>query len=207
MQQSKQQAPHFYETTAIEMDPTLDLLSRVNVDIDDDRAVTVTAALIHAVTNALQKHPELNSTWDQNQLLRWNEVNLGVAIDTPDGVVAPAILGCDRLGLRETSDALRDLVARSRQGKIRTREWSDATFTVSNLGMFGVGQFTAIVVPPQVAILATGQIEPQVVVRSGDVQVRRMMSATISADHRVVDGVIVARFLQDLKQNLEATRR
>src|SRR5439155_17878702 len=139
-------------------------------------------------TRSLAAHPVFNAAWEGQDLMRWDHVNIGIAVEVSDGLVAPAILGCEALDLAATNEALSDLVARVRAGKARAREWSEPTFTLSNLGMFGVAQFTAIIVPPQIAILATGRIEARAVVRDGAIVVRQVMAATLSADHRAVEG-------------------
>jgi pyruvate dehydrogenase E2 component (dihydrolipoamide acetyltransferase) len=206
MSESKQQAPHFYESVAVEMDATLAALARVNADRMHEERVTVTAMMVHALAEALVEHPAFNAVWDGETLVRCGSVNIGIAIDLPEGLIAPALIGCEQRDLESTSSGLRDLVARTKAGKIKAAEWADATFTLSNLGMFEVAQFTAIIVPPQVAILATGRIGPAAVVREGAVVIRQVLQATLSADHRAVDGAGGARFLGAVKSRLEQPR-
>lgn len=204
MVQSKQQAPHFYVSTEVEMDALIGAAERHNADRDARARVTLTAYLIRAVALALLEHPALNAAWAGETLERWDAVNVGVAIAVDDGLIAPALLDC---GAREVDDiaaALADLTARTKGGRLRAPEMTDATFTLSNLGMFEVSQFTAIVTPPQVAILATGRSYERPVVRGGEVVIRRIMQATLSADHRAVDGAGAARFLGTLKTLVEA---
>lgn len=203
MAESKQRAPHFYETAEVEMDAALAFLERLNAERPRDERITVTALLLRALTAALVEHPSFNALWEGDVLVRSDAVNIGVAIDVPDGLLAPAVLSCEILDLPGTAERLRDLTARTKLGRLRAAEWSDATFTLSNLGRSEVVQFTAIVVPPQVAILATGRIEPRAVIRDGTVAIRRIMSATLSSDHRAVDGAAAARFLGTLKASLE----
>ena len=131
-------------------------------------------------------------------------INIGVAIALDDGLIAPALLDCRERGVEDLAAGLADLVARTRAGKLRGPEIADGTFTLSNLGMFEVTQFTAIITPPQVAILATARTEPRAVVRDGAVVARQVMTATLSSDHRVVDGVGAARFLATFKGLVEA---
>jgi pyruvate dehydrogenase E2 component (dihydrolipoamide acetyltransferase) len=203
MVESKSNAPHFYVSTEIEMDAALAAVKRLNEGRPEDERVTVTALLVRAVALTLGDHPALNATWEGEQLVTVDARNLCVAIALPDGLIAPALLGCEALDVAATAAALRDLVARARIGKLRGPEISEGTFTISNLGMFDVTSFTAIITPPQVAILATAKTEPRAVVRNGEIVIRSIMQATLSADHRAVDGALVARFLADLKARLQ----
>jgi pyruvate dehydrogenase E2 component (dihydrolipoamide acetyltransferase) len=206
MSESKQRVPHFYESVMVEMDAVVAALAEVNAARDPGDRVTVTAVLIHALAETLVEHPAFNAVWDGEELIRWASVNIGVAIEVSDGLLAPALIGCERRDLVSIASGLRDLVARTKAGKIKAAEWAEATFTLSNLGMFDIAQFTAIVVPPQVAILAVGQIAPAAVVRAGAVVIRQVLQATLSADHRAVDGAAAARFLGTLKDRLEQPR-
>jgi pyruvate dehydrogenase E2 component (dihydrolipoamide acetyltransferase) len=203
MSESKQRVPHFYETVVVEMDGVLAGLAEMNAARATGERVTVTAVLVHALAQTLVEHPSFNAIWEGDDLIRRAAVNIGVAIDVPEGLLAPALLGCESRDLESIAAGLRDLVARTKAGKIKAPEWADATFTLSNLGMFEIAQFTAIVVPPQVAILAVGQTIPAAVVRDGAVVVRQVVQATLSADHRAVDGAGAARFLGALKGHLE----
>jgi len=205
MAQSKQTAPHFYVSTEIEMDPLLGAGEARNVGRPKESRASVTAYLVRALALTLGDHPAFNATWRGDVLERVDAVNIGVAIDLPDGLIAPALLDCAGSDVDATAVALRDLVERARAGRLRARELADGTFTLSNLGMVGdVSAFTAIITPPQVAILAIARTEPRPVAREGAVVVRRMVTATLSADHRAVDGAAAARFLTDLKGRLEA---
>lgn len=203
MVQSKTTAPHFYVTRELEMDAALDALAAVNAGRAKEERATVTALLLKAVARALAAQPAFNAVWDGETLYRVDAVNLGVAIDLGDaGLIAPALLDCGSKSVDTIGAELRDLVARAKVGKLRAPEISDGTFTLSNLGGLGVSSFTAIVTPPQVAILATGATEERPVVRDGEVVVRRMLSATLSADHRAVDGAGAARLLAALQDEL-----
>ncbi|HYO43590.1 MAG TPA: 2-oxo acid dehydrogenase subunit E2 [Candidatus Limnocylindrales bacterium] len=203
MTASKQQAPHFYESADIEMDALLALLAAHNGGREKDDRASVTAALVVALAAALRAHPAFNAVWNGEELELVDAVNVGIAVELPDGLIAPALLNCGGLDIDTAAAALRDLVTRSRAKRLRAVELTDATFTLSNLGMFPIDSFTAIVVPPQVAILATARASERAVVRDGAVTVRRVMTATLSADHRAVDGAAAARFLADLKGSLE----
>jgi pyruvate dehydrogenase E2 component (dihydrolipoamide acetyltransferase) len=203
MSASKRDAPHFYVSTDIEMDGLIDAIAAADAGRDEGRRATVTAYLLRAVALTLAKHPEFNAIWEGADLYRAGEINLGVVIALDNGLIAPALLDCRDRSVDELASGLADLATRARAGRLRPAEISDATFTLSNLGMFDVTSFTAIVAPPQVAILATGTAQPQAVVRAGTVVVRTMMTATLSADHRAVDGAEAARFLGTLKGLLE----
>lgn len=203
MVESKQTVPHFYETVEVEMDAADELLERLDDGRSRPTRIGVTALLVRALALSLADHPAFNAVWEKDDLVQCDEINIGVAIEVPDGLLAPAILNCRALDLESIAAALHDLIARAKAGKVRSAEWSDATFTLSNLGMFEIAQFTAIVVPPQVAILAVGRSTPRAVVRDGAVVARRVMTATLSADHRAVDGASAARFLGTLKRYLE----
>lgn len=203
MVESKREAPHFYLSAEIEMDAAVAHIDTLN-EAAKDRRVTVTALLIRACALALREHDRLNAVWAGETLEVSSEINIGVAIALDDGLVAPAILGCESLGILATAAALQDLVERARHGKMRGREMTDGTFTLSNLGMFEVSQFTAIVTPPQVAILAAGKIDPLPRFAEDEVVARRVMTVTVSADHRALDGADVARFIGTLKLGLES---
>lgn len=196
MTESKQQAPHFYVEANVAMDAVLAAAAT--------RQVTVTAFLVRACARALRVHPELNAVWTERGLERSRLVNLGVAVALDGGLIAPAVLGADALTLDETAAALSELVGRARAGKLRGSELTEGTFTLSNLGSFDVTRFTAIIVPPQVAILATGRTAESPVVVDREIVVRQTMAVTVSADHRALDGADVARFLSTFKTLLQA---
>jgi pyruvate dehydrogenase E2 component (dihydrolipoyllysine-residue acetyltransferase) len=203
MTESKQQIPHFYLSTEIEMDPLLDLVSETNVGRAREERVTVTAFLLRAVALTLAEHPAFNAAWANDTLERWDAINIGVAIALDDGLIAPALLDCGERGIADLARGLADLVARTKAGKLRAAEVSDGTFTLSNLGMTEVTAFTAIITPPQVAILATARTVERAVVRDGEIVARRIMTATLSSDHRALDGVAAAGFLGTLKGLVE----
>jgi pyruvate dehydrogenase E2 component (dihydrolipoamide acetyltransferase) len=203
MVDSKREAPHFYVETEVSMAAALDFVARSRADAESPR-VTVTALLARACAVALGRNPRLNAVWSERGLERVDAVNLGVAVALDDGLIAPALLAADALTLAETAEALTDLVARARAKRLRAPELSEGTFTLSNLGMFDVSQFTAIVVPPQVAILATGRTIDRPVVVDGEIVARPVLAATVSADHRALDGADVAVFLESFKSLLEA---
>ena len=204
MADSKRSIPHFYESAEIEVGALAAALERTNEGRMARDRVTFTAALICALAQSLLAHRALNAVWDGDSLQQVDAVNIGVAVVVDGGLIAPAILHCERLTVREAASQLVDLLDRARAGRVRSAEWTDATFTLSNLGMYGVDAFTAIVVPPQVAILAVGRAIERAVVRDGVVTTRRLITATVSADHRAVDGVAVAKFLDTLARVIAA---
>ena len=204
MVESKSKAPHFYVSTDIEMEAVTAANNTLNEGKSGDDRVTITAWLVRALAQSLAAAPALNAVWNGETLERVDQMNIGIAIAIPDGLIAPALLDCGSKDLATISSELRDLVARTKANKLKPAEFADATFTLSNLGSFPVTQFTAIVTPPQVAILATGRSEQRAVVRDGAVVARQMLTATLSADHRAVDGALVAAFLGDLKSRLES---
>ena len=204
MTESKQQAPHFYLSTEIEMDALMAATDRANHGRAREERVTVTAYLVRAVALTLAEHPAFNAVWNGEVIERVDAVNIGVAIALDDGLIAPALLDCRERGVADLAAGLSDLVARTRAGKLRAAEIAEGTFTLSNLGMFEVTAFTAIITPPQVAILATARTVERPVVRDGEIVVRRVMTATLSSDHRVVDGAGAAGFLGTFKGLIEA---
>lgn len=202
MVDSKRQAPHFYVSTEIEIDAAIVAVERLNARLAPDDRISLTAIIINALARTLQRNPRFNAVWNGDVLETVDAINIGVAVAVDDGLLAPAILDCQDLDLPALSRALRDLVARARAGRLRADELEHPTFTLSNLGMFPVTSFSAIVVPPQVAILATGRTEPRAVVCDGQIVIRQVLTATLSADHRAVDGAGAARFLGDLRDHL-----
>jgi len=205
MLQSKQSAPHFYVSRDLEMDEALDALAALNEGRASEERISITAVLLKALALTLGAFPAFNAVWSGETLERIDAINIGVAIDLGEGgLIAPAVLGCEARSTAEIADALRDLATRARAGKLRAPEIAEGTFTLTNLGMFRVTSFTAIITPPQVSTLATGATEARPVVRDGQVVVRRMMSATLSSDHRAVDGAGAARLLADLQARLAA---
>ena len=206
MSQSKQEAPHFYVSCEIAMDAAIAATAALNEGRGQDERITLTALMLKAIALTLAEEPEFNAHWTEAGHELIDDINLGVAIDMPAGLIAPAIVDCSELDVAELSARLKDLAQRTRQGKLRAAEMNEATFTLSNLGMFDVSSFTAIVTPPQVAILATGRSQPMPRVVDGDIAIQTIMTATLSSDHRAVDGVGAARFLGKLKQRLETSQ-
>lgn len=201
MVESKTRAPHFYVESEVPMEAVLAAIGAAPADAPRP---SVTAYLARACVLALARHPRLNARWLGDVLAPAATVNLGVAVALEDGLIAPALVGAEQLSLSGTAEALRDLVARARASRLKPAELAEGTFTLSNLGMFDVARFTAIIVPPQVAILATGATQARLVLEGSSVVSVRTLAATVSADHRAVDGADVAAFLQTFKELLQA---
>ena len=202
MARSKQTAPHFY--LDMDVDMTAVEVRRSALQQQGVRpSPSINDFVLGAVSRALSESPAMNAVWTDRGVERFAEVDLGVAVALEDGLVAPVIRNADRLGLHELARRSRELASRARSGKLAPADCEGGAFTVSNLGMFGVDSFAAIINPPQSGILAVGRVAPRVVPRGEDIAVRPMMTMTLSADHRVVDGAIGARFLQRVKQHLE----
>jgi pyruvate dehydrogenase E2 component (dihydrolipoamide acetyltransferase) len=202
---SVREAPQF--TVAVEADMTRALAIiedlKANASADQPR-VTLTVLLIRCCAWALVQHPEANSAFQEGQVAEWDEVNVGVATAIDAGLIVPVVRGADRLGMRAIAARLADLTVRAREGRLKLEDLQGGTFTVSNLGMFGIDHFTAILNPPQAAILAVGRVAKQAVVTEGDrVEVRPRSTLTLTADHRVLDGASAARFLATIQQALE----
>lgn len=203
--QSKQSIPHFYLTMPVEMERALDMLSQLNAKTPD-RRVTVNDLIVRACAVALQAFPDVNVSFTADEKIRRHKaIHIGIAVGTEDGLRIPVITNCSERTLREIADTARTLIARARSGALTPQEMSGATFTVSNLGMFGVEEFAAIISPPESAILAVGAIAPEVqVTDAGTFVARKRMRLTLSCDHRTVDGLLGARFLQEVKRLLES---
>ncbi|HUP87923.1 MAG TPA: pyruvate dehydrogenase complex dihydrolipoamide acetyltransferase [Longimicrobiales bacterium] len=196
--------PTFYLT--IEVDMTAMQRARENVNKRLEESGTKTSIndfIIKAVAAALRQHPEVNAQWTDTAIRRFNRVHIGVAVAVEDGLITPIIRDADTIGVAAISQQVRELAKRARERKLQPDEYTGATFSISNLGMFGIDEFTAIINPPEAAILAIGRVEEKVVVENGEMVVQPRMRVTMSCDHRVIDGATGAKFLQTLRQYLE----
>jgi pyruvate dehydrogenase E2 component (dihydrolipoamide acetyltransferase) len=196
------QAPVFQLTVSADMTRANELVARVR-ELDPDVRVTVTDLLAKVCAQALRRHPDVNVQFAEDALLRYPTVNIGIAVAAPQGLVVPVLRAVERLSLGEVAVARADAVARARESKLTQQDLEDGTFTISNLGMFGVEQFVAVLNPPQAAILAVGATVETPVVRDGVVVVRPMLTMTLTVDHRAVDGAEGADFLRTAKAYLE----
>jgi len=200
--QSWTTVPHFFVTREIEATALNEYRERVVADIERTHQIRITHTdlLVALTAHVLLKHPRLNASWSTDGILLHDHVHMGIAIAVNDGVVAAVVHNAHAASLAEIAIQRRDVAERARAGKLRPADIADATFTISNLGMYQVDQFCAIIMPPQAAILAVGSIADRVVVVQGQPAVRPMMALTISCDHRVADGARAARFLADLAE-------
>jgi pyruvate dehydrogenase E2 component (dihydrolipoamide acetyltransferase) len=206
LQRSKQQIPHFYETIDVDVDAVSAMRVTINKQLEREKIKLSLADFISmAVCAALRQHPAVNATFDdkKNEITRHGDVNLGTAVAIPDGLIVPVLRAADQMRLKELRTRSADLIDRARAQRLKQDEMTGGTFTITSLGTFGVREFSAIINPPQVAILAVGAAEPRAVVRDGHVVARTMMTLTLSADHRAVDGATAAEFLRTLKGMLE----
>ncbi|HWE06755.1 MAG TPA: dihydrolipoamide acetyltransferase family protein, partial [Rhizomicrobium sp.] len=204
LQRSKQQIPHFYETIDIDVEALSSLRGVLNAQLEKQKIKLSLADFISkAVCVALKQNPAVNATFDGTQITRHADIHLGIAVAVPDGLIVPVLKHADKMGLKELRERTGPLVERARSGKQKQDEVNGGTFTISSLGAFGIREFSAIINPPQVAILAVGSAEKRAVVRNDQIVARTMMSVTLSADHRVVDGATAAEFLRTLKSLLE----
>ncbi len=201
MQESKQTAPHFYVTMDVDMEPAMAFREQLNAV--SAVKLSFTDLLVKACAATLLKHPNVNATYLGDRMRQFGEANIAVAVALEDGLVTPVLRNCERKGLFQINTELRDLVERARNRRLKAEEYQGATFTISNLGMFGVEDFVAIINPPEGAILAVGAILEAPVVRNGQIVVGHHMKMTLSSDHRIIDGAVAARFLQELKATLE----
>jgi pyruvate dehydrogenase E2 component (dihydrolipoamide acetyltransferase) len=199
------EAPHFYLTKVVDATALASLRAELAPAVEASAGVKLTLndLVVKAAAKALRSHPAVNSSWGGDKILRHRRVNVGIAVAVPDGLVVPVIKDADEKGLVELAAEARSLANRARDGKLALADISEGTFTVSNLGMFGIDHFTAVLNPPQAAILAVGAAKPEPVVRDGQLSISTLMSLTLTLDHRVLDGAMAAGFLADLAELLE----
>ncbi len=206
LQASKQNLPHFYTTVDIDVEALSDLRERINAQLEKEKIrLSIGDLIAKGVATALLKHPAVNAHYDEKnaQIIRYGDVNLGMAVALPEGLIVPVLRGVNTMGFKEIRQRSADLIDRARAQKLKQDEMTGATFTVSNLGTFGVKEFSAIINPPEVAILAISAADKRAVVRDGQIVARSIMTVTLSADHRAIDGAVAADFLRTLKGLLE----
>lgn len=206
LQRSKQQVPHFYVTVDVDMEEVTSLRERLNATLEKQKVkLSVGDFITKAVAMALVQHPGLNATFnaEKQEITRYGDVNLGIAVALPEGLIVPVLRNASQMGLKEIRQRSTDLAERARAQRLKREELSGATFTISNLGMYGVKEFNAIINPPEVGILAVSAAEKRAVVRGGQIVARATMSLTLSCDHRAVDGATGAEFLRTVKNLLE----
>lgn len=203
MAQSKREIPHFYVTVEVDMEDVVRLKASLEATEMFEETVTYNDIIVKACALALARYPRMNASYVDDGLVIHPNINIGVAVAVEDGLILPVIRECERLSLLEISRHAHQLVGKASRGGFTSEELSGATFSISNMGMLGIEHFAAVIVPPQAAILAVSAIKDRPVVREGHLAVGKTMMMTVSCDHRIVDGVVAGRFLQELKRFLE----
>ena len=201
--ESKQSVPHFYLTVDCVLDKLLAARADLNEKAGGAYKLSVNDFVIKAAAMALKKYPAANTAWTDAAILQYEHADISVAVATPNGLITPIIKQAENKGLAQISNEMKDLAARAREGKLKPEEFQGGTFSISNLGMYGIKDFGAIINPPQACILAVGAGVEQPVVEKGQIVVRTVMSVTLSVDHRAVDGAVGAEYLQIFKQYIE----
>jgi pyruvate dehydrogenase E2 component (dihydrolipoamide acetyltransferase) len=194
--------PHFFLTTEIEMDRAAELRRSIN-ELDAELKVSINDLIIKVAAASLIQHPQVNASFQDKAVRYYERADIGVAVAIEDGLITPVVRSADLKSISEISREVRELAGRARTRKLMPEEYTGATFSISNLGMLGIDEFTAVINPPEAAILAVGAMTPKPVVREGEIVVRQIMRVTMSCDHRVIDGASGARFLQTFKKLLE----
>ncbi len=202
LSESKQTVPHFYLTVDCELDALLALRKQLN-DSMDGLKISVNDFIIKATAVALEKFPGANVSWTDDNIVQYTRADVSVAVATPNGLITPIIVNAANKSLKVISSEMKDLGVRAREGKLKPQEFQGGTISVSNLGMFGISQFSAIINPPQAAILAVGAGQERVVVKNGQMAVANVMTVTASFDHRAIDGAVGAEYLQVFKKLIE----
>jgi pyruvate dehydrogenase E2 component (dihydrolipoamide acetyltransferase) len=200
---SKTTTPHFYITTEIDMERAIAMRQALNELVDDEARISFNDMILKAVANALQQFPRMNVSYVDDTIRSHQRVHVSMAVALDDGLITPVIRDCDRKSLGEVAREAKELAERARARRLKPEEYTGGTCSVSNLGMFDVEAFGAIINPPEAAILAVGTIKQQPVVVDGQLSVGYRMKVTLSGDHRAVDGATGAQFLQIIKRLLE----
>jgi pyruvate dehydrogenase E2 component (dihydrolipoyllysine-residue acetyltransferase) len=194
--------PHFFLTSEIEMDRAAEMRKGINA-LDPDLKISINDIVIKVVASALVQHPAVNASFQDKFIRYYEHADVGVAVAIEDGLITPVIRSADQKSLSQIAAEVRELADRARSRKLKPEEYTGATFSISNLGMFGIDEFTAVINPPEGGILAVGAMTAKPVVRDNEIVVRQMMRVTMSCDHRVIDGATGAKFLQTVKKILE----
>ncbi|MCX8011688.1 MAG: 2-oxo acid dehydrogenase subunit E2, partial [Desulfobacterota bacterium] len=203
MSLSKQTIPHFYVTQEIGMGAAVDFIENLNQKVGDEVKITYNDLVIKATALALRDYPEINAHFNENRLIIKKDINIGVIVAVKEGLIVPVVKNADMLTLKEVSTTLKGLRERVFKRESTPEDLTGGSFSVSNMGMFGVEEFAAIINPPQVGILAVAAIKDKPVIKDGSIKPAKIMKVTLSADHRALDGVRVAKFLQLIKELLE----
>jgi pyruvate dehydrogenase E2 component (dihydrolipoamide acetyltransferase) len=194
--------PHFFLTSEIDMERAADLRGSIN-ELYPDAKLSINDIVIKVAAGALMQHPQVNASFQDKTVRYYEHADLGIAVATENGLITPVVRSADLKSLLEIAGEVRELATRARARKLKPEEYSGASFSISNLGMFGIDEFTAVINPPEGAILAVGAMAPKPVVHDGQIVIRQRMRVTMSCDHRVIDGAIGAQFLQTFKQIIE----
>ncbi len=201
--ESKQTVPHFYLTVECQLDGLLDARKSINAEADGEYKLSVNDFVIKAVAEALQKYPAANVAWTEDAILQFKHSDVSIAVATESGLITPIIKKAEEKSLREISTEMKELAGKARDGKLKPEEFQGGTFSISNLGMFGVDEFSAIINPPQSCILAVGAGKEKPYAKNGAVAIGTFMNVTLSTDHRSVDGAVGAEFLKVFKRLIE----
>ena len=194
--------PHFFLTTDIEMDRAAEMRKGINA-LDPDLKISINDIIIKVAAAALIQHPEVNASYQEKIVRYYEQADIGVAVAIEDGLITPVVRAANQKSLSQIATEVRELAERARTKRLKPEEYTGATFSISNLGMFGIDEFTAVINPPEGAILAVGAMTAKPVVRENEIVIRQMMRVTMSCDHRVIDGATGAKFLQTFKKILE----
>ena len=194
--------PHFFLTIDIDMDRAAEMRESIKA-LDPDLKISINDIIIKCAAAALMQHPQVNASFQEKFIRYYEHADIGVAVAIEDGLITPVIRAADQKSLSQIAGEVRELAERARSKKLKPEEYTGATFSISNLGMFGIDEFTAVINPPEGAIIAVGAMTPKPVVRDNQVVVKQMMRVTMSCDHRVIDGATGAKFLQTFKKILE----
>jgi pyruvate dehydrogenase E2 component (dihydrolipoamide acetyltransferase) len=194
--------PHFFLTSEIDMDRAADMRVAIN-DLYPDFKLSVNDIIIKVAAAALLQHPRVNASFQDKTVRFYEHADIGVAVATENGLITPVVRSADAKSLLEIAGEVRELAERARSRKLKPEEYTGATFSISNLGMFGIDEFTAVINPPEGAILAVGAMKPRAVARDNEVVIKQTMRVTMSCDHRVIDGAVGAQFLSTFKQIME----
>jgi Pyruvate/2-oxoglutarate dehydrogenase complex, dihydrolipoamide acyltransferase (E2) component, and related enzymes len=203
MTESKAMAPHFYVTVEINMNEAMKMRGQLNSLAPETEKISVNDLIVAAAAKTLARFPDLNASYREGNLEMHSQVNIGIAVALEDGLIPPVLRDADKKTLRKIAAESRALTERARTNKLRSDDLGGGTFTVTNLGMFDVDEFIAIINPPEAAILAVGTVTLRPVAAAGEVRIASLMKTTLSVDHRVADGAKAGRFMQEFKKLLE----
>jgi pyruvate dehydrogenase E2 component (dihydrolipoamide acetyltransferase) len=194
--------PHFFLTSEIDMERAADMRVAIN-ELYPDLKLSVNDIVVKVAAAALIQHPQVNASFQDKTVRFYEHADIGVAVATDNGLITPVVRSADAKSLLEITSEIRELAGRARARKLKPEEYTGATFSISNLGMFGIDEFTAVINPPEGAILAVGAMQPRAVARDNEVVIKQTMRVTMSCDHRVIDGAVGAQFLRTFKQIME----